>query len=191
MKHVTLVSFVLAASAAAYACSSDSTTATPATTADSGTSTDGGTVAEGGTTPSDSGSVTDTGTVDTGVDAGPAPIACTEAELDAPSADFRGTDAGGQGAGGADISFPNDDAPAQYVNRCVKIKVGQTVTFAGAFNKHPLQSFGGDSPSPIPALTNVTPDAGALEVTFTTAGEFGFRCQFHPNFMRGAVKVVP
>lgn len=188
MKHVTLVSFVLAASAAAYACSSDDTTATPATTADAGS--DAGGAADTGTA-ADSGNVTDAGTVDTGIDAGPVPIACTEAELDAPTADFRGTDAGGQGAGGADISFPNDDAPAQYVNRCVKIKVGQTVTFAGAFAKHPLQAFGGDSPSPIPALTNVTPDAGVLEVTFTTAGEFGFRCNFHPNFMRGAVKVVP
>lgn len=189
MKHVTLVSFVLAASAAAYACSSDDTTATPATTADAGS--DAGGAADTGTA-ADSGNVTDAGpVVDTGIDAGPVPIACTEAELDAPTADFRGTDAGGQGAGGADISFPNDDAPAQYVNRCVKIKVGQTVTFAGAFAKHPLQAFGGDSPSPIPALTNVTPDAGVLEVTFTTAGEFGFRCNFHPNFMRGAVKVVP
>lgn len=190
MKRLFVLSSAALFAVSAYACSDDDTKTNPVTGSDSGagsetsTSTDAG----GGT---DTGTTTDSSTLtDSAVDAA-VPLPCTEAELDAPSANFTGTDAGGQGIGGADISFPTDQAAAQYTNRCVKIKAGQKITFAGAFNNHPLQAFGGDTPSPIPALTNAAQDGGVLEITFPTPGKFGFRCQFHPFIMNGAIKVVP
>jgi len=64
------------------------------------------------------------------------------------------------------------------------------VTFTGAFDKHPLEPAGGDSPNPIP-LTEATPAGGKLVVSFTKAGVFGYRCEFHPTVMFGAIKVVP
>ena len=188
MKRFTVFFLFGLLATSAYACSDDAKTATPAPGADAATSdapsgTDSATGTDANKT--DGNVVTDSGT-----DAAVAP-GCTDAELEAPSANFTGADAGGQGAGGADITFPTGATPAQYVNRCVKIKVGQKVTFAGSFTNHPLQAFGGSTPSPIPAFTNTDPGGSALTVTFTSAGTFGFRCGVHTVAMTGAVKVVP
>ncbi|MDB4937962.1 MAG: hypothetical protein JWP87_4934, partial [Labilithrix sp.] len=38
---------------------------------------------------------------------------------------------------------------------------------------------------------NADPDGGAVSVTFTTKGTFGYQCNFHPSLMFGAVQVVP
>lgn len=67
--------------------------------------------------------------------------------------------------------------------RCMRVRVGQSVTFIGSFGAHPLDPEGGDLPSPIAAHTDG-------RVTFTTAGTFGYVCGFHPQ-MKGAVHVVP
>lgn len=170
-----------------YACSDDDTAATPAPGADGGP--DSGTSGTDGAV-TDANQTSDSNIADGGVDAN-VPAPCSESDLDLPSNDFRGTDAGGQGIGGADVSFPFNDSPAQYVNRCVKIKVGQQITFAGSFSSHPLAAYGGDTPSPIPALTNADQDGGALVVVFNAAGTFGYRCDIHRTLMTGAVKVVP
>jgi plastocyanin len=68
-------------------------------------------------------------------------------------------------------------------DRCVKVKKGQDVTFAGDFLTHPLTAFNGDKPNPI-----ANADA-AGKVTFTAVGTFGFQCGNHPA-MTGAVQVV-
>jgi hypothetical protein len=66
------------------------------------------------------------------------------------------------------------DAP----ERCMKVRIGQTVTFSGDFAEHPLAAGGGDTPSPI-----------AERTTFTQAGVFGYYCTDHPE-MFGAIWVV-
>lgn len=195
MKRLTVFFFFGLAATSFYACSDDDKTAAPVTPG-----TDSGVKSDAGPTGTDSGTVTDATAktdsnvvADTGADAGVA-APCTDAELEAPGANYTGADAGGQGVGGADISFPTGGAPVQYSPRCVKIKVGQKVTFAGSFVSHPLESFGGQKPSPIPAFTNTNADggpSGTLTITFANAGTFGFRCGVHTVAMTGAVKVVP
>lgn len=159
-------------------CGDDDTTPAVIPGADSGS--EGGKDGGSDTGASSSG---DTGAPDTG----PIPITCTDAELAAN--DLSKSDAGADG-GGLEVTFPTLETPAQYTNRCATIKVGTTVTFTGAFDKHPLEPAGGDSPNPIP-LTEATPAGGKLVVSFTKAGVFGYRCEFHPTVMFGAIKVVP
>jgi hypothetical protein len=73
---------------------------------------------------------------------------------------------------------------ASAADRCMQIKVGQTVTFSGDFTSHPIRASGGDSPNPI---SNIPKTTG--EVTFDDTGVYGFQCELHPE-MRGAIKVV-
>jgi plastocyanin len=163
---------MVVAPAAGYACGGGDSA--PATT-------NGGDAAaiEGGQPGSGDG-----GDVDAGFVSG---TRCTQAELDQPI-----------GPGGGDftamssveITFPTDGVPAQYTNRCAKVKVGTTVTFSGSFANHPLEPNGGDKPTPIPADT-MDVDGGGLDVTMTTPGIYGFECAFHPTIMFGAVQVVP
>ena len=160
--------------AAVYACSSDNAPATTNQTGDDAAAIDGG----GKPVAVDSGQV-DSGFVSN--------VRCTQAEFDQPV-----------GPGGGDftamtdveITFPSDSAPAQYTNRCAKVKVGTTVTFSGSFSNHPLEPNGGDTPTPIPADT-MDVDGGGLAVTMTTEGTYGFECAFHPTIMFGAIQVVP
>lgn len=156
-------------------------------TADTGTNTDGGAGTDG-STKTDSGDHTghDAGTPTE--DAGPTPVRCTQAEFDQAAANPVGGDY--TGFPGADITFPSVATPSQYTPRCVKVKAGAQITFAGRFSFHPLEANGGDTPSPIPTQTTDV-DGGALSITVTTPGTFGFQCQFHPTTMFGAIQVVP
>lgn len=86
-----------------------------------------------------------------------------------------------QTASGATITWDFTVNP-----KCVKIKVGQTVTWNGNFATHPINPFGGDQGSAVPSPGSGTSAKG----TFTSAGTFGFHCVNHPS-MQGAVKVVP
>jgi plastocyanin len=177
MKLPILISYVSLLAFGAYACSDDDKTATPVV-ADAG-----GDASTGSDSSTGEGGPTDSSTATDAADASASP-GCTDAELEAPLAD--NTD-----GGAVTIVFPpNSMAAAPFNPRCVKIKVGQQVTFVGGFETHPLEPWGGTTPSPIPAQ-NKTPDAGALVITFTSAGTFGFRCDYHPLVMSGAVKVVP
>jgi plastocyanin len=137
-----------------------------------------------------------TPTNDAGVDAAPEaaadapidqatvlPVRCSQAEFDA--ADNTGA------AGPFAVTFPVAPGPAQYTNNCIKVKVGAVVNFTGSFLNHPLEPNGGNSPTPIPASTAVDPPGGTLAVTMTTAGTFGYQCNFHPGTMFGAIQVVP
>jgi plastocyanin len=85
------------------------------------------------------------------------------------------------------ITFPTTSSPIQYAPPCMKIKVGQSVTWNGAFTHHPLEPAGGDAMTPIPALNTGT----TTTVAFPRAGTFGFECAAHPNVMFGAILVVP
>ena len=162
----------------------DDTTATPGKDAgagtDSSTSTDSGT--DSPTTP-DSGQ-------DTGTDSA-VPVKCTQTEFDAPCG-MQGGDCTAQNF--IDIAFPTDATPKQYVNNCVKVKVGTDIDFAGDFTKHPLEPAGGDTPTPIPNQTTNPPNGTSgmpeLIIKMNTKGTYGFQCGFHPTVMYGAIQVV-
>ena len=70
--------------------------------------------------------------------------------------------------------------------RCMKVRVGQTVTWMGdAVGAHPLLPDGGSLPNPIPSTKTSTSGS----TTFTQAGTFGYICGIH-SFMTGAILVV-
>jgi hypothetical protein len=84
------------------------------------------------------------------------------------------------------ISFL-DSTLATDAERCIKVKAGQTVNFSTpSFDTHPLQPFGGDTPSPIVLQTN----GGGANFVMTTPGVYGYRCYRH-NTIAGAIWVVP
>lgn len=87
-----------------------------------------------------------------------------------------------------------DFSIASDTNRCMKVKVGQSVTFNGNFTAHPLVELGGDSPNPFSGAKALLKDAGLASehtpITFATAGTFGYKCSIHAS-MTGAIVVVP
>lgn len=82
----------------------------------------------------------------------------------------------------------------QVPERCMKIKVGQSVKLSadGSFTPadlgtHPPEALGGDAPSP---FTDPGVDA-AGNILFDKAGTYGFGCGVHGTAMTGAILVVP
>lgn len=88
------------------------------------------------------------------------------------------------------ISFPG----TSYSPKCIKIKLGQTVTWSGAFGSHPLRAGAIENNTPTAQPGNPIPsvDVGnSRSVTFNAVGEFGYYCDFHwPGGMTGAIYVV-
>jgi hypothetical protein len=78
-----------------------------------------------------------------------------------------------------------DFAIATTPDRCMRIKVGQSVTWTGNFNVHPIAVKDGVTPSPIAEI-----DTASGKVTFPMQGTFGYGCTTHPA-MSGAIDVVP
>ncbi len=74
--------------------------------------------------------------------------------------------------------------PLSAADRCVDIKVGQSVTWAGNFTQYRVGPSGGDKPNPIAGFD---PDAPTLQ--FPKAGTYPFLCIIHPG-MDGTVTVV-
>lgn len=66
--------------------------------------------------------------------------------------------------------------------RCMQVRVGQSVQWNGDFDNHPLAGSGGDAPNPISLHQSG-------KVTFNQAGTFGYVCLAHSP-MKGAIKVV-
>jgi hypothetical protein len=87
----------------------------------------------------------------------------------------------------SDRDFNWDYAFAGDPERCITIRVGQSVRWIGDFPSHPLDPDEGTTPSPI--LPIASPDASG-QVTFQQVGIYGYRCNFHFS-MRGAVQVLP
>ncbi len=69
---------------------------------------------------------------------------------------------------------------------CMRIKVGQSVTWAGSFPSHPLGASGGTTPNPI---SSVDQTGATAVVTFTAKGTYGYKCEIHSP-MAGAIEVV-
>lgn len=80
----------------------------------------------------------------------------------------------------------------RYVEPCLRIKVGQTVTFSMSFYRHPLAPACG--PSPEPTILPVKADFSS-SFTFDTPGVHGYFCKAHGRAtgwgMSGAIDVVP
>jgi plastocyanin len=77
---------------------------------------------------------------------------------------------------------------------CLKIKVGQTVTFEGAFASHPLSPATPIEGNPENPITETLTGTSA-EFTFAEAGTFPFYCELHGSAaglgMAGVIYVVP
>ena len=91
-------------------------------------------------------------------------------------------------AAGADRGISFAPTLPTDVERCMKVKVGQAVTFTtSSFGTHPLIPSGGDTPTPIRAQRFT----GTVEAfLFPSVGVFGYKCDAHPT-MLGAIQVVP
>ena len=93
------------------------------------------------------------------------------------------------GAASPTIRFPVGGL--NYSPACVKVRLGQTLTFSGDFGSHPLDQSCG------PVRNVVTSHFGnTWSVTFTDAlGLFGYYCNQHGgpdgSGMAGAIEVVP
>jgi plastocyanin len=70
--------------------------------------------------------------------------------------------------------------------RCQRILSGQTVTWLGSFDSHPIQPSGGTLPTPIAGDT--LSGATSYRVTFPDIGVYGYECGLHAG-MRGAIEV--
>jgi plastocyanin len=72
---------------------------------------------------------------------------------------------------------------------CIKIKAGSKVTWPASDN-HPIIQLAlsdGSPNNPIPA----TATAMMTDVTFPTAGMYGYWCSVHKTSMQGVIQVVP
>lgn len=84
-------------------------------------------------------------------------------------------------ADGASRTLPWNEDLIYEPARCMQVRVGQSVTFDGDLDNHPMVPSGGDMPSPV----------GGAVATFTAPGTYGYRCIPHPAEMNGAIHVVP
>lgn len=139
---------------------------------ESSTSSSGGTPTDSGTADGSSGTGGDSGS-DAGGDAGAVVVNSCKTFDDRTATGASRTIA---------WQFP---LPA--ADRCIEIKVGQSVTWNGDFAKYGVAASkgpaGGDSPNPISAF-----DPTAPTVKFPSAGTFGFESPDAPA-LTGAVKV--
>jgi plastocyanin len=96
------------------------------------------------------------------------------------------------------IQAPIVATPAQFSPRCMRVKVGQTVTWQGDLASHPISykitardgSGGADGGT---AFVIGAPDGAATMNTATGQQPMTieFKCDSHPTTMFGAVDVVP
>jgi plastocyanin len=97
-------------------------------------------------------------------------------------------------SGESAYSIKWDETIATSADRCVKIKVQQTVGFTGNLTTHPMKASGGTSPNPfdgaIASVSNPGSPEEGTNVAFTAPGTYGYKCDVHPQ-MTGAVLVVP
>lgn len=76
----------------------------------------------------------------------------------------------------------------EYNPPCMKVRVGQAVTWRGSFSTHPL------SPDGVSFIATTTQDTATGEATFTPLqrGVYGYHCTNHSSRgMTGAILVMP
>lgn len=119
----------------------------------------------------------------------------------AGTAGFGGTTGGGptqpQSVNGCESFLDASDASAPRTidwgvtiasnpARCLHVALGQTVTWFGSFDSHPIQPNAGTQPTPITG--DVASGATEYGVTFPAPGVYGYECGLHAT-MRGAIEV--
>lgn len=76
-----------------------------------------------------------------------------------------------------------------YTPQCIRVAVGQTVTFSGSFSSHPLE--GACGPSEVIADQS---SGSSYTASFATAGTYGYFCTRHGtrsgSGMAGAIEVI-
>jgi plastocyanin len=90
------------------------------------------------------------------------------------------------------VTFGVGATPFAYTPNCLRIAVGQTVTFRGAFSVHPLSPGVHGRPSANPASNPIpaTTSGDQIEVSFPMAGVFPYFCTVHGAAgMTGVVRV--
>ncbi|PZR12841.1 MAG: hypothetical protein DI536_14885 [Archangium gephyra] len=91
------------------------------------------------------------------------------------------------------VSFgsANDSPALGYAPKCITIARGQSVTFSGNFNTHPLSpgAFNADAGSPGNPITRKDTGADDLVVVFPEAGLYPYYCDLHAPTMVGVVQV--
>lgn len=117
-------------------------------------------------------------------DQGPKPL---EAAAGGCSAGFAGCTSFSDGTTGTPtVSFPG----LAYDPKCLRVKVGQTVSFSGSFSAHPLEQACG--PATVIASTST---GSSASFSFSKPGLYGYYCTLHGTSagsgMAGAIEVVP
>jgi plastocyanin len=77
-----------------------------------------------------------------------------------------------------------------YTPACIKVTAGTMVTFMGSFSGHPLA--GGNNPPTVDPSSPIVETTSGTQATFilSTAGAYGYFCEFHYPFgMEGAIFV--
>jgi plastocyanin len=86
------------------------------------------------------------------------------------------------------IPESEDFRASAYVPNCMTIKVGQSVTWRGALQDHPLiQREDSTLPNPINTVASGT----EAVVKFDCPGDFNFSCKNHRDAMLGTIRVLP
>lgn len=98
--------------------------------------------------------------------------------------------------GAVDLTAANADRTVaqvgiSYMPACLRIEVGQAVTWTADFVAHPLSSGSpsGGAQAGSPIVETIT--GSTVTFTFPAAGVFGFWCEEHGRAMMGAVYVEP
>jgi plastocyanin len=134
------------------------------------------------TTPTDAG---------TGVDTGPTATATStaDASVDLINGCTSLTDNTAAGVAAPGLNWGL--TVSADVNRCSKIKVGQSVSWTGDFGQHPLaphDSTGGSTANS-PITNGSTTGQGTVTIAFPTAGTYGYWCTVHQTAMMGEIVV--
>jgi plastocyanin len=145
--------------------------------------------ADAGASDTGSNPPSDAGTTDAADSALPSTNGCTAIE-------FAANDETAAGAARV-VRVPADFTPVQFNPQCLRVKVGQTVTWSGDLTDHPLNiSFvaadGTTSDGGI-SVTIGDADGGTSRDTVTAhvPGTLAVKCDVHPSIMFGAVEFVP
>jgi plastocyanin len=91
------------------------------------------------------------------------------------------------------VAAPADATPAPFSPKCMRVKVGQTITWKGDLANHPLEFDVSGLGGPGTARFELAgPDGSPNEnsVTVLNAGTMAYHCAHHPSLMVGAVQVV-
>ena len=78
-----------------------------------------------------------------------------------------------------------------YSPNCITVAAGQSVTFVGSFNSHPLVGgeYLGDAGSPNNPIGRHDTGSTDLPIAFSSAGLYPFYCDLHAPTMVGVVQV--